>query len=195
MRSRALTLLSLSFAVLLVSRAYAVSSEVIHTNTDTPEDPVHSAQSIDQSGDETSIKTSGNEQCLTGPIHKVIVADMDRLAQRTAKIEDREAALAQLQKSLKGQLAEIEAANTALGNKIDVLKSVAGDDLEHLVSMYETMKPKQASEIFNSMDPAFAAGFLREMNSNTAGLIMANMDARKSYAISILIAGKNAKYR
>ena len=95
----------------------------------------------------------------------------------------------------KGQLAEIEAANTALGNKIDVLKSVAGDDLEHLVSMYETMKPKQASEIFNSMDPAFAAGFLREINSNTAGLIMANMDARKSYAISILIAGKNAKYR
>jgi flagellar motility protein MotE (MotC chaperone) len=45
------------------------------------------------------------------------------------------------------------------------------------------------------MDPAFSAGFLREMSSDKAGLIMANMEARKSYAISVIIAGRNAKYR
>lgn len=195
MKSRALTILSLSFAALLFSRAYAVSSEVVNTSAGEPLNLSEEGPSDHSPGDGTKTNDPEHEQCLTGSIHKIVVADMDRLAKRTAKVEDREAALAQLEKSLQGQLAQIEAANDALGKKINSLKSTAGDDLKHLVSMYETMKPKQASEIFNSMDPAFAAGFLREMNSNTAGLIMANMDARKSYTISVLIAGKNANYR
>jgi len=37
--------------------------------------------------------------------------------------------------------------------------------------------------------------FLREMSSEKAGFIMANMDARRSYTISVIIAGKNANYR
>ena len=82
-----------------------------------------------------------------------------------------------------------------LFKQIDNLKSIANDDLLHLVGMYQTMKPKQAADIFNSMDPAFAAGFLREMNSDKAGLIMANMDPQNSYTISVIIAGRNAKYR
>jgi len=36
---------------------------------------------------------------------------------------------------------------------------------------------------------------LREMNGERAGLIMANMDSRKSYSISAIMASKNARYR
>jgi flagellar motility protein MotE (MotC chaperone) len=75
------------------------------------------------------------------------------------------------------------------------METTANEDIDHLVKMYQVMKPKQAAEIFDSMDPAFAAGFLREMNSERAGMIMANMDSRKSYSISIIMAAKNAKYR
>ena len=93
------------------------------------------------------------------------------------------------------QLATVEKANAELQANLEALKAVANDDLRHLVGMYETMKPKDAADIFDSMDAAFAAGFLREMTSDNAGLIMANMDPKKSYAISVIIAGRNAKFR
>jgi flagellar motility protein MotE (MotC chaperone) len=58
--------------------------------------------------------------------------------------------------------------------------------------MYESMKPARAGEIFNAMEPAFAAGFLTQMNRENAALVLANMDTQKAYAASIIIAGRNA---
>jgi flagellar motility protein MotE (MotC chaperone) len=61
--------------------------------------------------------------------------------------------------------------------------------------MYSTMKPKNAAAIFDRMDPAFAAGFLREIDSARAGVIMAEMGEEQSYRISLLIANRHAGWR
>lgn len=201
MKSRVLTILSLAFAFILFSRAYAVSTDISDPATKPTADHTKQKHGMNAEKPGAQMATqidkahSTPQQCLTGSMHEAVAADLQRLTTRTLEIEKREAALAALETSLTAQLAGVEAANERLSVKINGLKSVAGEDLKHLVGMYQTMKPKQASEIFDSMDPAFAAGFLREMDSQTAGLIMANMDARKSYAISVIIAGKNAKYR
>jgi flagellar motility protein MotE (MotC chaperone) len=57
------------------------------------------------------------------------------------------------------------------------------------------MKPDSAASIFNQMDPAFAAGFLRLMPSEQAGLILAAMDSKKAYVISVKVASMNADVR
>jgi flagellar motility protein MotE (MotC chaperone) len=57
------------------------------------------------------------------------------------------------------------------------------------------MKPARAGEIFKAMDPSFAAGFLTEMNSENAALILSSMDTEKAYAASVIIAGRNAAVR
>jgi flagellar motility protein MotE (MotC chaperone) len=72
-----------------------------------------------------------------------------------------------------------------------LVDDAAGKDVRHLVAMYEQMKPKQAGQIFNAMDPTFAAGFLGQMNAPSAALILANMDAEKAYSVSLLLAGRN----
>ena len=59
--------------------------------------------------------------------------------------------------------------------------------------MYQQMKPKQAGQIFNEMAASFAAGFIAEMRPDAAALVLANMDATKAYAVSLLIAGRNLK--
>ena len=58
-----------------------------------------------------------------------------------------------------------------------------------------TMKAKKAAAIFDRMDPAFAAGFLREIDSARAGLIMAEMGEEQSYRVSLLIANRHAEWR
>ena len=72
---------------------------------------------------------------------------------------------------------------------------VCDPDIRHLAGMYSAMKPDAAATIFNQMDPAFAAGFLRLIPSEQAGLILANMDAKKAYVISVKLATMNADVR
>lgn len=188
MKTHILTIMSVSFGFLLLTRAVQVSSEILPEQSGEKTPPASEAMV-------TSTPLDSDMTCLTGETYLAVSADLERLEKREKEISLRESSLLAIEDRLKGQLATVEDANDQLEKKINSLKTVATDDLNHLVSMYQTMKPKQAAEIFNSMDPAFAAGFLREMKSENAGLVMANMDARKSYAISIIIAGRNAKYR
>jgi len=75
------------------------------------------------------------------------------------------------------------------------MKSESDSDLKHLAQMYGSMKPDQASLIFNEMDTNFAAGFLRQLPSDQAGLILANMDTEKAYIVSVRLASMNDDIR
>ena len=193
MKLSALYVMSIIFAVLLFSRALAVSSEALSPDPAAGlEEPSPAYAAEKGSG---TVDAASTAQCLTGDVLGVLKADQAKLSEKLAAVEAREQTLATLEVKLSAQMTQIEAANTALEERIAVMKNLADDDISHLVKMYQAMKPKQAAEIFNSMDPAFAAGFLREMSGERAGFIMANMDSRKSYAISVIMASKNAKYR
>jgi flagellar motility protein MotE (MotC chaperone) len=43
------------------------------------------------------------------------------------------------------------------------------------------------------MDPGFAAGFLGRMRPDAAAAVLAGMDPAAAYAISAIIAGRNAR--
>jgi flagellar motility protein MotE (MotC chaperone) len=75
------------------------------------------------------------------------------------------------------------------------LQDASNDDMEHLARMYGTMKPDQAASIFNQMDSDFAAGFMRLMRSEQAGMILAGMETRKAYAVSLKLAALNEDVR
>jgi flagellar motility protein MotE (MotC chaperone) len=54
------------------------------------------------------------------------------------------------------------------------------------------MKPKEAAEIFETMDVSFAAGFLNRMRPDAAAGILSNVETTTAYAISVVMAGRNA---
>ena len=64
-----------------------------------------------------------------------------------------------------------------------------------LLKYRKVNKEKFPQEIFDNMDPAFAAGFIRELDGVKAGMILAEMDTDNSYKISVLIANRNASWR
>lgn len=180
MKTRILPVIGFTFALLMINRTVAFSADVPAVRIAvTPTEAIPLAP----------------DKCLTGIILDTITADMARINLRNQEISKRETTLAAIEGKLATQMTAIEAANIVLKTNIESMTSIADGDIKHLVEMYQTMKPKEAADIFNSMDPAFAAGFLRQMKSDNAGFIMANMDARKSYSISLIIAGQNATYR
>lgn len=200
MKVPTLYVISAIFGTLLLVRAAHVSAEALipkaaataandtdKTKMSVPANSLSSAKETDTA--------DSSSQCLTGDVLEVLQADRLKLTEKLAAVKTREQTLATLQTKLNAQMAQIEAANDVLEVRIKQMAVTANEDITHLVKMYQVMKPKQAAEIFDSMDPAFAAGFLRQMNSERAGMIMANMDSRKSYSISVIMAAKNAKYR
>ena len=105
------------------------------------------------------------------------------------KSQDLNAAQLLIEQNLK-RMAEAEAALEATIARVD---GAAETDLSRLTSVYESMKPKVASELFEQMAPEFAAGFLARMSPQGAANIMTNLSSEAGYAISVVLAGRHVK--
>lgn len=125
----------------------------------------------------------------------LLVAFQDRearLATREIQIEMRVQALAVADREIERKLAVLIQAENRLKSTLAYASTAAEDDLARLTTVYENMKSKDAAALFEQMDPKFAAGFLGRMRADAAAGIMAGLEPQTAYAVSILLAGRNA---
>ncbi len=116
----------------------------------------------------------------------------ETLDAREARIADRESALALAETEIASQMKALAAAEDDLARTVQIADTAAETDVARLVSVYESMKPKDAAALFAEMDPEFAAGFLGRMRPDAAGPILAGLDPKTAYTISVMLAGRNA---
>lgn len=116
----------------------------------------------------------------------------ETLDAREAALAERAQALAELEGSITAQLAALEATETRLESLLALSDTAAESDLARLTQVYETMGSADAAALFSQMDPGFAAGFLGRMQADAAAGVMAELDPGVAYAISVLIATRNA---
>lgn len=114
------------------------------------------------------------------------------LAVREAALNDRMAALALAEEAIAARLTELETAEAKLRATLSIADGAAEKDLERLTAVYEAMKPAEAAALFETMAPEFAAGFLGRMRPDAAAAVVSGMKPETAYAISVLIAGRNA---
>ena len=121
------------------------------------------------------------------------------LRAREARLEQTESRLAQREAELDAARAEIAAQMQALAeaeqrllDTLSLTESAAEDDIARLIAVYEHMKPRQAAQMFAQMDVTFAAGFFARLRPDFAGAVMEEFDPGTAYAISAVLAGRNA---
>ena len=115
-----------------------------------------------------------------------------RLAEREALAADQQATIRLARTEIDNKLAELASAEAKLTATITQADQAADKDVSALVAMYENMKSKDAANLFAEMDPGFAAGFLARMRPESAAGVLSGLDPAKAYAISVLLAGRNA---
>ncbi len=115
--------------------------------------------------------------------------DLDR---KEMSLLDREQALDVARKSLDRELKSLIDAEARLKATITQVDGAAAQDVDRLTTVYQSMKPDMAAAVFEQMDPDFAAGFLGQMNSDAAANIMSELPSELAYAISVVMAGRNA---
>lgn len=120
------------------------------------------------------------------------------IRERDAQLDSREQRLAQRLEVFTVATEEFErrrdaliAAEERLAATLAIADQAAENDIRQITAVYENMKPKDAAEVFDTMDQTFAAGFLIRMNPQAAADILSNMEAETAYAVSLLMASRN----
>ncbi|RBI84637.1 hypothetical protein DRV85_11830 [Rhodosalinus halophilus] len=141
--------------------------------------------------------TERGGECAPAPevakVLQALEAREERIATREAEIAARLDALSVANREIDRRMADLEAAEAALRDTIALAETAAEDDLSRLTAVYEAMKPKEAAPLFEAMAPTFAAGFLGRMRPEAAAGILAGMNPDAAYAVSALLAGRNAE--
>ena len=114
-----------------------------------------------------NISTEEAEQCITDDATKEL---MELLQTRDAAISERENEqnerqdiLDQAAAEIQANLIKLEEAEAQLSKTIEQVSGASSGDIEQLTAVYQSMKPKDAAQLFEQMTPKFAAGFLAGM--------------------------------
>ena len=136
---------------------------------------------------------------VAGPPDKALEEMVSAIQNKSKSLRQREEAIASQElalnlslQALDAKISELKQAEKDLLELISVSQKAARSDIENLTSVYASMKPKDAARLFEEMDSEFAAGFLGQMNPEDAAGIMAGLTPQKAYAVSVLLAGRNA---
>lgn len=117
----------------------------------------------------------------------------DLLGKREEELLRKELSLEEAFNALEVKIQELDDAEQRLKAALGQAKNAAADDVQKVVSIYSTMKPKDAAAVFELMEPALSAGILSSMKPAVASEILAKLSPETSYAISVIMAGRNAK--
>ncbi len=153
-----------------------------------PEPMTEAAATAPEDPDDMAAVSGGDRPEL---LLRAIRARSISLDERERKILERERALEVIAKRVSAELPKLEQERLALAELIANAQRHSVEGTEQLVKIYQTMKPKQAAAIFDEMDPRIAVVFLRDMRGEAASFIIANMNVKKAYAITLLMAGRN----
>lgn len=115
-----------------------------------------------------------------------------RLDQKEERLLDLENTAAQAKFDAEARLEALEQAEKRLKDLVSVAQTAAQSDLAKLTAVYAAMNAKQAAALFEEMDPDFAAGFLGLLEPEKAAEILAGISPSKAYALSVIVAGRNA---
>lgn len=135
------------------------------------------------------------EVCFSSEAASLIQEDQWLFETERTELTRKQVELQAWEQQLKEQTAELKLLQETLETRWQEMQTSSDRDIEHLALMYSAMKADQAAQIFNQMDAGFAAGFLRLMASDQAGLVLANMEAQKAYLVSVKLASMNDDVR
>lgn len=139
--------------------------------------------------------SSSTEICLSQEAAEAVREDLAFIDAERAELTQARLELAADRATVENRERAIEDLQTRMAERWAKMQATSNEDMAHLAKMYGSMKPSQAAEIFDQMDAVFAAGFLRMISSDQAGLVMAEMQTKNAYIVSLELANMNADIR
>jgi flagellar motility protein MotE (MotC chaperone) len=110
------------------------------------------------------------------------------LDRRESDIAEREALLAAAEQRIDAKIAELKALQSAVQEAAAAQDAERETQVKSLVKIYESMKPKDAAQIFNELDLDTLLPVVDRMREQKAAQIMAQMSAAKVKELTLELA-------
>ena len=117
------------------------------------------------------------------------LVDPGTIAQRALEIEAREAALRELETSVRAQIDELQKLQQQALLVLEPERQEREEEVKKLVAFYQNMKPKGAAELLEKLPLPLATQVLSRMKTREAGKILNVMNAARAVQISKRMAG------
>ncbi len=119
-------------------------------------------------------------------------AASESIRKKEIELESKEELIRQQQRDLAQQIKDLEEAEVRLRSTLGIADKAFETDISKLVGMYEKMNSVDSARLFEAMDPQLASGFISQMNPAASAEILSLMQTETAYAITAIIAGRNA---
>lgn len=147
-----------------------------------PPTPEQCLSALDAAAEEAGL--SSNEIIVL----RSLQARREALDEREAGITTREGATAAAEGRLQEQIAELKAVETRIQGLLSQMETKGNERMASLVKTYESMKPKDAANIFNGMDDAVLIDIAKAMKPATLAAILAAMNPKRAEALTRMLA-------
>ncbi|ODN69347.1 MotE family protein [Methylobrevis pamukkalensis] len=124
---------------------------------------------------------------------------LERLAERRQELEKRDEEItmrARLLEAAESRLSdrveELKSLETKIGVSVELKKAEDASKLKGLVTMYETMKPKDAARVFDQLAFDVLIPLVEQMNPRKMSAILAQMQPEIAGRLTMAIASKDA---
>jgi flagellar motility protein MotE (MotC chaperone) len=111
------------------------------------------------------------------------------LNKREEELNMRESLLEAAEKRLEQRVAELEALEAKINNSLTEQKQEREAEVKDLIVMYESMKAKNAAEIFNRLDTAILVEVAKRMNPRKLADVMGRMNPDNARNLTVALAG------
>jgi flagellar motility protein MotE (MotC chaperone) len=109
---------------------------------------------------------------------------------RENRLNQKEALLKVTRQRLEEKTTELESLRSDLENLLGKQSKAEQERYKSLVKVYEGMKPKDASEIFDNLDMDVLLKIISRMSERKSAPIIALMDTKKAKSLTILLANE-----
>ena len=113
-----------------------------------------------------------------------------QLANREKQLTDREAALRLVQQQIEDKLTSLAMLRKEMSDLLQEKAAFEEKRFEHLVKVYEVMKPEEVSSLFERLNEDTAARLLYQMKEKKAGQILASISPQVAAKLSERLAAQ-----
>jgi flagellar motility protein MotE (MotC chaperone) len=110
------------------------------------------------------------------------------LDEREAGVETREQAAAAAELRLRDQIAELKNLESEVQTLLAAMDSKRDERMANLVKTYEAMKPKDAAEIFDTMDDKILIDLAKSMKPANLASVMQLMQPKRAETVTRMLA-------
>ncbi len=186
-------LMSMVLGIKIVDFSFGIERSFAQSNS--PETAADPAEKKDGQQNADSVAQKPAPQQLSSIPTRKEIEYLQKLAERRQELNRRAGELDDREKLLKAvelrivertkSLKQIEETIAGLLNKHDEREQA---QLQSLVKIYSAMKPKQAAQIFNSLDDDVLISIVERMKESKMGAILAKMNLNKAKKLTVDLA-------